>query len=347
MPNFRMMNQNDCSNDEFSHLVIMIPQRITKKHVPKGEARSEQQKNRSQKSRNQYMYQLCTRYHIDYSIFVQLFLRLLFSIYIFGIEIRWWNEWKSLRCCNRPQSYGWKKKNMKAATTRNGSQKRQSEEEMVNVMTKLLHNKCYAHYFTNGLNYTFISNHRLAFRSLGCFAFSASIRWVSSGRVRNLNLKLWSIKLFLKSELMRIALRVHSMATQTHLIRHIFQILSSFGQLRSVFSCVVCVWRKPEWSWRSYETTRLCFIALNGQIANRYINAIEECILKTIEQTLEKLIKRMMWSHHCEYASRRSMHQLFSRLSFHCCILFLNTNIELFKGDRITTTNVDDISCMK
>lgn len=47
-----------------------------------------------------------------------------------------------------------------------------------------------------------------------------------------------------------------------------------------------------------------------------------------------------MWSHHCvcEYASRRSLHRIFSWLSFHCCILFLNTNIELFKGDRITTT---------
>ena len=154
--------------------------------------------------------------------------------------------------------------------------------------------------------------------------------------------------MFLKSELMRIVLGVHSKATETHLIRHIFQILSSFCELRSIF-CELFCFKKTWMKLKSIRTKRLCFIALNGQIANRYINVIKERILKTIEQTLEKLIKRMMWSHHCvcEYASRRSLHRLFSWLSFHCCILFLNTNIELFKGDRITTTNVDDISCME
>lgn len=72
-----------------SHLSIMI-------HVPSCWLYG-RTKNRSQKSRNQYVYQLCSRYHIDYSIFIQcfslfsvwyFFFRAAIEFFFFGIECK-------------------------------------------------------------------------------------------------------------------------------------------------------------------------------------------------------------------------------------------------------------------
>lgn len=72
------------------------------------------------------------------------------------------------------------------------------------------------------------------------FAISASIGWVSSGRVRNSNLKLSSIKLFLKSEFMRIVLGVQSKTTETHLwFVTFFKFFDHFANLAGHFLCVV------------------------------------------------------------------------------------------------------------
>lgn len=72
------------SNDEFSHDKQNLKKRyigyiLHKKNI-------QRQKKPIAEDRNQYVYQLCTRYHIDYSIFVQVFQQTTF----FATS----NEWK-------------------------------------------------------------------------------------------------------------------------------------------------------------------------------------------------------------------------------------------------------------
>lgn len=155
------------------------------------------------------MYQLCTQYHIDYSISVQRFFFTFLLLFLV-----WKRDFLASKFDDgmNDAAIDPMLRNMKKKTKQEKGHKRKEWGRVGKYDDKTFAQQVLRAHFTNGLNYTLYQITDWFFLLIFCVHFlhcwsidwrqasNSSLRWGDRWAVvRNSNLKLWSIKLFFKS----------------------------------------------------------------------------------------------------------------------------------------------------